>query len=201
MNADVRLRRLEEEYDGRVELEFRAFLLRPKPRSEPESPEHAARALEKFRVYTRSWERVGADADAGEFRVWATDNGPPSHSIPAHLVAKAAGRLGPDAFRRMHERLLQAYFVDNLDTSDDDTLRSLWRELGLEDAAFGDHRDPAILREVLSEHNEAIEYGATGVPAVRLDGHEAVIVGAQPEALYRRWIERSLARQEGRAEQ
>jgi hypothetical protein len=31
---------------------------------------------------------------------------------------------------------------------------------------------------------------------VRLDGNEAVIVGAQPAELYRRWVERSLARRQ-----
>lgn len=198
MNADVRLRRLEEEYAGRVELEFRAFLLRPEPRPEPESEEHRARALEKFRLYTKSWERVGADDDAGQFRVWQTDEGPPSHSIPAHLVAKAAARVGRDAFARMHERLLRAYFVENRDISAESTLRALWGELALAPAAFEEHRDPALLREVLSQHNEAIALGATGVPAVRLDGNDAVVVGAHPEPLYRRWIDRSLGRLESR---
>jgi len=197
VNADVRLRRLEREYAGRIALEWRSFLLRPRPRPTPETREQAARALEKFRQYTKSWERVGAEDDAGEFRVWATDHGPPSHSVPAHLVAKAAARVGPDAFQRIHERLFSAYFVDNLDTSDPDTLLALWREQGLEDHAFAAHRDPAILREVLAQHDEAIESGATGVPAVRLAGNPAVIVGAQPEALYRRWIERSLSRLQG----
>lgn len=194
VNAGVRLRRLEEEYRRQIEIEFRAFLLRPHPRPKPATPEHAARALEKFRRYTESWKRVGADDDAGEFRVWSTDNGPPSHSIPAHLVAKAAARASGDAFRRMHDRLLRAYFVDNLDTSDVDTLRVLWREVGLGEREFDAHRDPAILRQVLAEHDEAVGLGATGVPAVRLDGNPAVVVGAQPMALYRSWIERSLSR-------
>jgi len=185
---------LEREYAGRIELVWRAFLLRPRPRPAPESREETARALEKFRAYTRSWEHVGADEDAGEFRVWQTDAGPPSHSIPAHLVAKAAARVGREAFAKMHARLLHAYFVENRDTSDRDTLHALWREEGLPEPAFDAHRDPAILRDVLREHDEAVAFGATGVPAVRLDGNAAVIVGAQPEALYRRWIERSLAR-------
>ena len=196
MNADVRLRRLEEEYDGRIALEFRSFLLRPKPRPAPASEEHRHRALEKFRQYTKSWEHVGADADAGEFRVWEGEEGPPSHSIPAHLAAKAAARVGSEAFAGMHARLLRAYFVESRDISDDRTLFALWREQGLEPAAFEERADPALLREVLSEHNEAIELGATGVPAVRLEGNDAMIVGAQPEPLYRRWIDRSLTRLE-----
>ncbi|MEE2672400.1 MAG: hypothetical protein VX466_01305 [Myxococcota bacterium] len=49
---------------------------------------------------------------------------------------------------------------------------------------------------MLEEHNAAVRLGATGVPAVRLESNEAVIVGAQPAELYRRWIERSLTRLE-----
>ena len=199
MNADVRLRRLEAEYEGRVELRFKSFLLRPKPRSEPENAAHAAQALQKFRQYTRGWERIASEPDAGELRLWSTDEGPPSHSIPAHLVAKAAARVSRDAFGRMHERLLRAYFVESRDISREPTLRALWDELGLDEAGFEEHRDPALLEEVIEEHNEALRLGATGVPAVRLESNEAVIVGAQPAELYRRWIERSLSRLEADA--
>ena len=80
----------------------------------------------------------------------------------------------------MHERLLRAYFVESRDISAPEILRSLWRELDLAEDGFDAHRDPAIRREVLSEHAEAVELGATGVPAVRLAGNSAVIVGAQP---------------------
>ncbi|MFP6606382.1 MAG: DsbA family protein [Myxococcota bacterium] len=199
MNADVRLRRLEAEYEGRVELRFKSFLLRPKPRSEPENAAHAAQALQKFRQYTRGWERIASEPDAGELRLWSTDEGPPSHSIPAHLVAKAAARVSRDAFGRMHERLLRAYFVESRDISREPTLRALWDELGLDEAGFEEHRDPALLEEVIGEHNEALRLGATGVPAVRLESNEAVIVGAQPAEIYRRWIERSLSRLEADA--
>ena len=199
MNADVRLRRLEAEYEGRVELRFKSFLLRPKPRSEPENAADAAQALEKVRQYTRGWERIASEPDAGELRLWSTDEGPPSHSIPAHLVAKAAARVSRDAFGRMHERLLRAYFVESRDISREPTLRALWDELGLDEAGFEAHRDPALLEEVIEEHNEALRLGATGVPAVRLESNEAVIVGAQPAELYRRWIERSLSRLEADA--
>ncbi len=196
VNADVRLRRLEAEYDGRVDLEFKSFLLRPVPRPEPENAEHAAAALEKFRKYTESWQRIGAEPDAGEFQVWQGDEGPPSHSIPAHAVAKAAARLGRESFRRMHERLLHAYFVENRDISREPVLRELWRDLALDPASFAQREDPDILREVIEDHEEAVRLGATGVPAVRLEDNEAVIVGAQPAELYQRWIDRTLARRE-----
>ena len=91
----MRLRRIEDEFGDRVTVEWRAFLLRPRP--------DASRTLETFRAYTRSWMRPAAEPDGGTFRVWATDEGPPSHSVPAHLIAKAAATIGPQAFRAMHE--------------------------------------------------------------------------------------------------
>lgn len=184
----MRLRRLEEEYAGRVELDWRSYLLRPEPRVSRDR----ARAMEKFRRYTESWRVPAADADAGEFRVWQSDEGPPSHSVPAHLVAKAAARQGKEAFRRMHERLLRAYFSESRDISDDETLRALWLEVGLDPGAFESRNDPELLRAVLSEHREALEAGATGVPAMRLADNPAVVVGAHPVELYRRWFDRSL---------
>jgi predicted DsbA family dithiol-disulfide isomerase len=151
------------------------------------------RDLEKFRRYTQSWLRPAAEPDSGSFRVWQGDAGPPSHSIPPHLVAKAAARLGDEEFRRMHDRLLHAYFAENRDVTDRDTLRALWREVGLPDAEFQRSEDPELLRETLRQHAEALEAGATGVPAVQLVGNEAVIVGAHPLELYQRWFRRSRA--------
>ncbi len=186
-NASVRLYRLRDELEGQVELEWRSFLLRPEPGS--------GRDLERFREYTRSWMRPGGEEDGGSFRVWESDEGPPTHSVPPHLVAKAAARLGPDAFDRVHERLLRAYFSENRDITRPETLRALWKELDLPDDALAAADDPEILRSVLEEHSEALRCGATGVPAVRLAGNDAVITGAQPYALYRRWAERALERE------
>ena len=138
--------------------------------------------------------RPASESDSGEFRVWETAEGPPSHSIPAHRVAKAAARVGPEAFERMHWRLLRAYFTENRDISQTETLRMLWRELELPPEAFDVADDPAVLEQVMAEHNEAIEYGANGVPAVRLEGNPTCVVGAQPIELYRRWVTRTLAR-------
>lgn len=180
----MRLRRLEEEFGGAVAVEWRSFLLRPQP--------DPRRTLEKFRAYTQSWLRAAADPDGGTFSVWRGDAGPPSHSVPPHLVAKAAARLGTGPFVRLHEALLRAYFTDNRDITDGDTLRAIWSECGLPAETFAAAADPALLREVVAQHNEAIELGITGVPAVRVDGTDAVVVGAQPLETYRRWVRRLL---------
>ncbi|MBX3024038.1 DsbA family protein [bacterium] len=184
-NAAARLRRLEDELAGGLAVTWRSFLLRPQP--------DPRRTLEKFRAYTQSWLRAAADPDGGTFSVWRTDAGPPSHSIPPHLIAKAAARLGDEAFARVHEALLRAYFTDNRDITDAATLRAIWNECALPAAAFDASADPALLRQVLAEHEEAIERGITGVPAVCVDGTDLMVIGAQPLETYRRWVHRLLA--------
>jgi predicted DsbA family dithiol-disulfide isomerase len=184
-NASVRLHRLEEEMDGSLEIEWRSFLLRPHARS--------GRSLEEFRAYTRSWLRPAQDGDGGTFRVWSTDAGPPSHSVPPHLVAKAAAELGSQSFRDVHDRLLAAYFTDNRDITDRSTLAAIWAEAGLPAAELARADEPSVLDAVLREHNAAVELGITGVPAVYVAGQTAFVIGAQPYETYRRWVDRVIA--------
>ena len=182
--AAVRLRRLQEEFGERLALVWQSFLLRPYP--------DRSRTLEQFRAYTRSWERPAVEPDAPTFRVWESDAGPPSHSMPPHLVAKAAATLGPDAFERVHARLLAAYFAENRDVTDADTLVQLWNEVGLPAADFARGGDQALVEAVVREHNEAVSLGVTGVPAVRMVGNDVPMLGALPYESYRRWVERAL---------
>ena len=181
----MRLRRIKDEFGDRVQIEWRSFLLRPEP--------DPRRTLEKFRAYTQSWQRVAAEPDAPPFRVWQSDAGPPSHSIPPHLVAKAAAAVGPEAFHRMHDRLMQGYFTENRDITDRETLLGLWLELRLPDDAFERVDDPELLRETLAQYNEALEHGIDGVPAVRVEGREGAVIGAQPVETFRHWINPILA--------
>ncbi|HVN87792.1 MAG TPA: DsbA family protein [Candidatus Binatia bacterium] len=183
-NGTVRLRRLREEFGERIEIEWRSYLLRPRPA--------ANRTLEQFKAYTRSWERPAGEPDGGTFRVWATEAGPPSHSVPPHLVAKAAALISRAAFERVHERLLHAYFAANRDITDTETLRAIWREADLPEEAFARSADPELMQRVLDEHNEAIDLGIDGVPCVRMAGRDGWVTGAQPLELYRRWIQRRL---------
>ena len=183
-NAAVRLDRLEDDLDGRVHVEWRTFLLRPHP--------DPSRTLETFRAYTESWRRPAAEPDAAPFRVWATDEGPPSHSVPPHLVAKAAAQLGPEAFRAMHERLLHAYFAENRDITKGETLQAIWAEAGLPAEEFARVGDESLLREVVAQHNEAVGIGVSGVPAVMMVGNDVPMVGAMSYDTYRKWVERRL---------
>lgn len=185
-NAATRLAAVEATFAGALALEWRSYLLRPRPR------ERTPEALAAFRTYTQGWRRVAEDEPRAAFRPWQGDAGPPTHSLPPHLVAKAASALGEEPGRRMRERLFRAYFAESRDISDPAVLRALWLELGLAEAGLARADDPALARRVVAEHEEAQALGATGVPAVRLAAQDFVLVGAQPEAVYRRWFEKAL---------
>ncbi len=190
-NASLRLYRVADEFPE-IELEWRSYLLRPALRPAPSSELAVAERLEKFRHYARSWSRPAQEPDAAKFRFWASDATPPTHSLPAQVAAKSAARLGRSEFRAFHERLMRAYFEENRDISDAGELRSLWLELGLARDGLAESDAPELVAAVLRDHNEALEHGATGVPAVMRVGNDALVIGAQPLETYRRWVERSL---------
>jgi predicted DsbA family dithiol-disulfide isomerase len=180
----VRLRRLEVELEGRIEIVWRSYLLRPEP--------NGARDLEKFRAYTKGWERPAAEPNGGTFRVWQGSEGPPSHSLPPHLVARAAAELGRAEFDSIHERLFSAYFAQNRDITRRETLVAIWRECGLAEKGFERGDDLAIREAVLADHREAIDLGVHGVPAVRIDPNPIATVGAHSLEAYRRWFLREI---------
>jgi predicted DsbA family dithiol-disulfide isomerase len=188
-NASVRLRRLEREFDGEVEVEWRAYLLRPRPRAETGD---ADRTLEKFVRYTQSWMRAAAEPEAGRFRVWETTEGPPSWSMPPHVVAKAAARHGRAAFGRVHERLLDAYFGENRDITAAENVAAIWADADLPADELPKSDDEALVAAVWGEYREAVERGMTGVPAVHVAGQDPFLIGAQPYELYERWVTRQL---------
>lgn len=168
-----------------LELVWKSFLLRPYPEPKP---------LDRFRRYTESWMRPAGQADAGEFRIWATDEDPPSHSIPPNVAVKAAARQG--AFDRYHRALMHAYFARNLNVTSLENILLVARECGLDLPRFArDFDDPATTQEVVADHNEAVEMGISGVPCVVVGGGFQM-PGAQERAVYKNIIQRLLARQE-----
>ncbi len=187
----ARLWQLEERHPGQVELEWRSYLLRPHPSAEPRDPQ-------KFRTYTQRWQQIASEPDAPVFRAWSGDAPAPSYSLPPQVVAKAAAALGDASYRALQRRLFAAYFAESRDISDEATLRSIWNESGLPDAAFPAQSDPELVARVLADHRQAQQEGATGVPAVRRADDDLVIVGAQPLAFYEKWLRRT--REERRAE-
>jgi predicted DsbA family dithiol-disulfide isomerase len=177
----VRLAKIEQEFGEAVEVIWKSFLLRPHPEPKP---------LEKFRRYTESWMRPAGQPDGGRFRVWSTDEAPPSHSVPPNVAVKAAARQG--AFGRYHLALMDAYFYQNRNVTSADTIVAVAQECGLDMEAFvAALRDPETAKAVVRDHNEAVEAGITGVPAVVVEGGMQ-IPGAQDLVFYRHLVAKCL---------
>jgi predicted DsbA family dithiol-disulfide isomerase len=180
----VRLEKIAEEFGDSCFIEWKSFLLRPYPEPRP---------LEKFRRYTESWSRPAGEPESGRFTVWSTDEAPPSHSVPPAIAAKAAARQGTDAFARYHRALMENYFHLNRNISEPENLVRIAGDTGLDVAAFVEAlRDPALGREVVDDHNQAVSMGISGVPTVVVDGRWQ-LTGAQPREIYRRVVELRLA--------
>lgn len=182
----MRLEKIAEEFADACRIEWKSFLLRPRP--EP-------RSLEDFRRYTESWRRPAAEPESGSFTVWSTDEPPPSHSVPPAIASKAAARQGADAFARYSRALMESYFHQNCNITAPENLVRIAGDSGLDVEAFVEAlRDPALGREVVDDHNEAVTMGIGGVPTVVVDGRWK-LTGAQPREIYRRVVEIRLAGQ------
>lgn len=164
-----------------VTVEWKAFLLRPFPE---------ARSVQEFRAYTRSWLRPAAlEPDAG-LRPWAGDASPPTHSVPAQVAAKVAETFGAPAFRSYHWALMRAYFTEHRTISDRTVLVELAEQVGLPGDGFDrrlTERWDDLVQVVSTEHNQAVDSGITGVPAVVVDGRY-LISGAVDVDHYRQAV-------------
>ncbi|MCB5174981.1 DsbA family oxidoreductase [Microvirga lenta] len=171
------------ELGEKVEIDWRAFELRPEP-----TPTLDPDGEYLHRVWNQSVYPM-AQARGMSLRL------PPvqPYSRKAHEAAefaREAGRL--DA---MNAALFKAFFEEGRDLADPDVLLDIARSVGLDaDAlreALGDGR---YTRGVLEDQRLAQEIGISGVPALVVSaGEQAYLLsGAQPYETVREVIERAL---------
>ena len=177
----MRLEKIEAEYPDTVEVVWKSFMLRPAPQP---------RSLEQHREYTRSWLNPASQPESGEFTVWATENPPPTHSVPALVAGKAAATFGDAAFHRFHLEVMRAYFAENRTISDLDVLVEVATSAELSSDEFRARLESdwqLFEDQVFAEHTEAVSLGVTGVPSVVVDD-ALLIPGAVEADVYRRVI-------------
>lgn len=172
-----------EEGDG-VTIEWRSFLLRPAAEE---------RDLGEFTAYTASWERpAGMEPRARFTTPWSGANDPPSHSLPAAVAGKVVQRMFAESFDEFHHRLMDAYFVENRTISERSVLVEVAGEAGVDEAVFASFYDDQwqpLARAAYEEHNQAINAGINGVPAVVVD-NTYLVSGAVDTDHYRQVLAR-----------
>lgn len=185
----MRLEKIESEYPETVEVVWKSFMLRPTPQP---------RSLEQHREYTRSWLNPASQPESGEFTVWATENPPPTHSVPALVAGKASETFGDEAFHRFHGEVMRAYFAENRTISDLDVLMDVAASAELPSDEFRARLESDRQKfedQVFAEHTEAVSLGVTGIPSVVVDD-ALLIPGAVEADVYRRVIRDRLALRE-----
>lgn len=112
--------------------------------------------------------------------------------VPNSLRALILGELARDrgVLGELHPRLFDAYWARGRDLGGEQVLIEEGGAVGLDreeivDALF----DPAYLERVLSQTREALELGASGVPAWVID-ERVLVPGAQPHEVFERVLER-----------
>lgn len=154
-----------------LQVEWRAFLLRPQPEARP---------LDRFRRYTESWRRPAAAEPGAEFRVWDGDAAPPSHSLPPAIGGKVAATFGAEAFDRFHLALMRAYFAENRTVSERAVILDVAAHVGIDPAEFAarlDRDGDRLAGAVVDDHRAALAAGIAAVPTVVVDD-EYVLTGA-----------------------
>lgn len=122
--------------------------------------------------------------------MWATENKPPTHSVPALVAGKAAATFGDEAFHRFHREVMHAYFAENRTISDIEVLSDVAGKSEIPEDEFRallDENWQEFENEVFAEHTEAVQLGVTGIPSVVVDD-ALLIPGAVDADVYRRVI-------------
>ena len=179
----MRLDRLQEHFGDRINVDWKAFLLRVEPKTVDR---------ERFVEYTRSWLRPAETEPDARFTVWASDEDQPASSIPAHVAFKTVEAIAPEQSKAYHDRLLRGYFTENRNIGNSDVLIELAVEVGVDPDALeqaGRERRQELTQLVIDEHNDALTNNVTGIPTVLFEG-QFPVPGAQPLTTYIDIVER-----------
>ena len=159
------------ELGAALELEWRAFLLRRAARRAGAASSRAScstrsrgcgRRRSRTRRAFRVWESDGRAAFAQ--RAGRTSRRRPRAARPRRVRARCTRACCAPTSRRAATSAAR-----------DDAARALGRARPRPTRLRARLDDPALLRETLAEHDEALDAGATGVPAAMLAGHDAVL--------------------------
>ena len=178
----MRLDKLKERFGDRIEIEWKAFLLRTGPRDW----QH-----EDFVQYTQSWMRPKELEPGLDFTIWASDEPQPHSSIEAHVAFKVLEELAPDKAKAYHDRIMAAYFAENRDISNADTLTELAVDVGVDADAFQEAiaaRSEDMTKLVFEEYESARAHNVSGIPTVIFE-QQYVVGGAQPFETYEEIVE------------
>lgn len=167
-----------------VEVVWRSFELDPVA-STTNDEEMAVRLSRKYRMSEAEARESMANMTklaSDEGLVYHLDSTKSTNSLDAHRLLHLGSLNGLN--NQMKERLLKAYFTDNLDISNRDVLVSIGAEIGLDTGEIREmYASDYLTAQVRSDEALAAQYGINGVPYFVFDGKYGVS-GAQPKEVF-----------------
>jgi predicted DsbA family dithiol-disulfide isomerase len=169
----VRLRRLVEEFEGRIALEHRAFVLVPEDRSR------------EFLPYHLQHRQAALEMTGMPYDLPAPGAGYPRSSWPSQMAAKWVRQQEPERFDAFDLALFEAFFASTEDISSPEALGNIAASAGIDRqkllAALGDEE---LAESVFQDHRAALESGINAIPTALFG--EYAISGAVPYEDYAR---------------
>ena len=105
-----------------------------------------------------------------------------TNSHKAMLLAEAARQREPIAFKKLHTRLFEAYFVEQQNIGDEAVLRKLAAEAGMTDATvYAAWSDQAYENKLRENLEAAAMLEITGTPTFVID--DQILSGAVPTGM------------------
>jgi predicted DsbA family dithiol-disulfide isomerase len=174
---------LQERYGEQLQIERRAFPLRPAPQ-----------ATTPFRGTRReaTWRRIAAmvKPDGIAWKLWERDDYP-NWSLPALEAAKCAALQSTRAADDLHFRLFRGFFEQGVNIARPEEVCALARQAPLDfDRFMADFETGITRRAILDEYEAAVNtYMVYAIPTV-IFNEEEPIVGAVPSAEYEKVLEK-----------
>jgi len=174
---------LQERFGVQLQIERRAFPLRPAPQ-----------ASTPFRGTRReaTWRRIAAmvKPDGIDWKLWERDDYP-HWSLPALEAAKCAALQSPEAFDDLHFRLFRGFFEQGVNIAQPEEVLELARQAPLDfDRFVADFETGITRRTILDEYAEAVNtYMVYAIPTVVFNEEDS-IVGAVPIEEYEKVLEK-----------
>ena len=174
---------MQERYGAQLQIERRAFPLRPAPQ-----------ATTPFRGTRReaTWRRIAAmvKPDGIDWKLWERDDYP-NWSLPALEAAKCAALQSTKAADDLHFRLFRGFFEQGVNIAKPEEVCALARQAPLDfDRFMADFETGITRRAILDEYEAAVNtYMVYAIPTV-IFNEEEPIVGAVPSAEYEKVLEK-----------
>jgi len=176
----VRLRRLKKELGDRLDIQWKAFPLRPVP-----DPSTTFKGTYREEAWKRC--QVQAEPDEIRYNLWSQEEYP-NWSLPALEAAKCVALQGAEAFERLHLKLYEAFFTRGRNIANPDEVIDVVRESGADMERFrADYESRKARAWVLRDYEDAVtREGIRAIPTVLVNGRR--LVGLVDFAEYRRVV-------------